>query len=303
MRREKNIVNHVSLTKGQRVFGVFNVLIMLALVFVTAYPIFFVVVASFSDGGLLQMHRGLLWWPLGGGTTLGYELTFANPSIGIGARNSIFYVIVGTAINIFMTGFCAYVLSRKDFMLRKGITIMVMITMFFSGGMIPMFIIIRSLGMYDTIWALLLPGAISAYNMIIMRTFFQAIPESLEEAATIDGANDFVILIRIVMPLSMPIIAVMALYYGVAHWNSWFNAMLYIRNRDLIPLQLVLREILLESSDNSAAASQQMTVERNLNNELIKYCVIVVSTVPILCVYPFLQRYFVKGVMIGAVKG
>lgn len=301
--KKKSSGGSLRLSRGQHIFNVFNIIFMLLLIFVTAYPIYYVVIASFSDGGLLQAHRGLLLYPLGGGTTYGYKLTLSNPNIGIGARNSVFYLLLGTTINVIATGLCSYVLSRKDFMLKKAITIMVMITMFFNGGMIPMFVIIRTLGMYDTIWALLLPGAISAYNMIIMRTFFQSIPESLEEAATIDGANDFVILFRIVMPLSMPIIAVMSLYYGVAHWNSWFNAMLYVRNRQLIPLQLVLREILLQNADGGKAASEQMTVELSLNTELIKYCVIVVSTVPILCVYPFLQRYFVKGVMIGAVKG
>jgi putative aldouronate transport system permease protein len=290
-------------TPGETTFDMFNYLIMLLLMCITIYPILHIVFASFSDPRLLLSHEGLLFGPLGQPSWKGYEITFNNPSLLIGYRNTLFYVVIGTSINLFLTCMGAYVMSRRHFAIRKIMTILITVTMFFSGGMIPMFIIIRTLRLYDTIWALLLPSAISVYNMIIMRTFFYNIPVSLEEAALMDGAGDFTIFWRVVLPLSKPVIAVMLLYYGVARWNAWFDAMIYLRDRDLIPLQLVLREILMLGSIESTAMGTQQMMEESLYKELVQYCTMVVSTVPVLCAYPFLQKYFVKGVMLGAVKG
>ncbi len=275
---------------------------MLFLIFITVYPMYYVVVASFSDPLLIRSHTGPLFHILGEPTLQGYQKTLSNKSLFTGFRNTLFYLFVGTFLQLFLTSLAAYVLSRKNFMIRKGVMKMFIFTMFFNGGLIPMFFAIRNTGVYNTIWVSSIPYAISAYNMIIMRTFFETIPESLEEAAIIDGANDFTVFSKVILPLSKPIIAVMVLYYGVGQWNSWFPAAMFTRDRKLYPLQMILREILIEnqtqSADNLTAA-----MEDTFTKELVKYCTIVVSTFPILAIYPFLQKYFEKGVMIGAVKG
>lgn len=283
-------------------FQIVNTLIMFALIFVTLYPMFYVVVASFSDPLLIRSHTGPLFHILGSPTLEGYRKTLSNKSLFNGFKITVFYLVVGTIIQLLLTSLAAYVVSRKTFMIRKGVMQMFIFTMFFSGGLIPMFFAIRNTGVYNTIWVSSIPYAVSAYNMIIMKTFFESIPESLEEAAIIDGANDFTVFSKVIMPLSRPVIAVMVLYYGVGQWNSWFPAAMFTRDRKLYPLQMILREILIENqsqdADNLAAA-----VEDTFSKELVKYCTIVVSTVPILVIYPFLQKYFEKGVMIGAVKG
>ncbi|MCI9334748.1 MAG: carbohydrate ABC transporter permease [Lachnospiraceae bacterium] len=283
-------------------FQILNILIMLFLIFITVYPMYYVVVASFSDPLLIRSHTGPLFSILGTPTLQGYQKTLSNKSLFTGFRNTLFYLFVGTFLQLFLTSLAAYVLSRKNFMIRKGVMKMFIFTMFFNGGLIPMFFAIRNTGVYNTIWVSSIPYAISAYNMIIMRTFFETIPESLEEAAIIDGANDFTVFSKVILPLSKPIIAVMVLYYGVGQWNSWFPAAMFTRDRKLYPLQMILREILIEnqtqSADNLTAA-----MEDTFTKELVKYCTIVVSTFPILAIYPFLQKYFEKGVMIGAVKG
>ncbi len=248
-------------------------------------------------------HRGLLFLPLDF-SLASYKTIMSYKSLWIGYANTIFYVIVGTAINIVMTTLAAYALSRKNVMFSTAITFMITFTMFFGGGLIPTYLNIQRLGLLNTRWALLLPGAMSAYNFIIMRTAFKEVPESLEESARIDGAQDFTILLKIMVPLCKPVIAVMLLYYGVGHWNSWFSAMIYLRNRNLYPLQLVLREILITNSTMAEfefISAQGDEVEPIAIN--IKYAIIVVATVPILTIYPVLQKYFVKGVMIGAIKG
>ncbi|MCI9096445.1 MAG: carbohydrate ABC transporter permease [Lachnospiraceae bacterium] len=283
-------------------FQILNILIMLFLIFITVYPMYYVVVASFSDPLLIRSHTGPLFSILGTPTLQGYQKTLSNKSLFTGFRNTLFYLFVGTFLQLFLTSLAAYVLSRKNFMIRRGVMKMFIFTMFFNGGLIPMFFAIRNTGVYNTIWVSSIPYAISAYNMIIMRTFFETIPESLEEAAIIDGANDFTVFSKVILPLSKPIIAVMVLYYGVGQWNSWFPAAMFTRDRKLYPLQMILREILIEnqtqSADNLTAA-----MEDTFTKELVKYCTIVVSTFPILAIYPFLQKYFEKGVMIGAVKG
>ncbi|TBL78536.1 carbohydrate ABC transporter permease [Paenibacillus thalictri] len=287
---------------GERCFDGLNALLMILLSLVTIYPLVYVLMASLSDPASVVQMRGLIWRPQGQITLEAYSLVFQNPSIVTGYANTLVYVVAGTALNILMTSLAAYALSRRRIMWENQLMFFIVFTMFFNGGLIPTFLLVNQLGMIDSRWALIIPVALSTYNMIIMRTSFQALPASLEESAKIDGANDIVILFRIVLPLSMPVVAVMILFYGVAHWNSWFNALIYLRNRELFPLQLILREILISNSTDSMMTSVGSGDKMPIG-ETIKYATIMVATLPILLLYPFLQRYFVKGVMIGAVKG
>ena len=288
-------------TKGEVIFGVINTVFMVVMAFVTLYPLWHVLMASISVPTRIMAHRGLLFKPLGLSNEA-YVQVFKPPLLIRSYLNTIFYVLVGTTINMVMTFHGAYVLSRRNVYFKKHIMIMITITMFISGGMVPDYLLISGLGMLNTPWAILLPGAIGTYNMVMMRTYFQGIPYELEESARIDGATDIRILYQIILPVSTPIIAVIALYYGVGHWNSWFNAMIYLTDRQLFPVQLVLREILIEGSmdalEDTAINSSWKAVE-----ETLKYATIIVATVPILCVYPFLQKYFDKGVLVGALKG
>lgn len=289
---------------GSIVFDIINHIFMVFLMFITIYPLLYVLFASISDPKLLMGHTGFLWKPLGTPTLEGYKLTLKNPNVLIGYRNTIFYVVVGTSIQLLMTSLGAYVVTRKNFLLKKPLLIFITITMFFSGGLIPTFTLIQALHMYNTVWAILLPGAISSWNLIIMKTFFQGIPAGLEESAMIDGANDWQVFSKIIIPLSKPVIAVMVLYYGVGQWNSWFQPMIYLRDRSKFPLQLFLREILmLNANATGKLPTVSAMVTQSFYKELLQYCVVLVATVPILCVYPFLQKYFVKGVMVGAIKG
>ena len=289
----------VKKTASQKVFDVLNHTFLLLLVLLTLYPCIYVVVASLSDPNEVLKSGGLMVWPKGFQLDT-YKLVFQNRMILVGYKNTIFYVVVGTAINLILTIFGAYALSRKDVPGKNAMMMMIIFTMFFRGGMIPEFLINKSIGVYDNRLAIILPYAISVYNLIIMRTFFQYIPVSLEESAKIDGANDFTILFRIMIPLAIPSIAVVGLYYGVEHWNSYMRSLIYLRNRELFPLQIILREILLQNQNEALQSATDTTFAYAEN---LKYATIVVATVPILCVYPFLQRFFVKGVMIGAVKG
>ena len=270
---------------------------------VTLYPVIYVVLASVSDSNRLLAYTGLLVKPLGFNTAA-YAAVIKNPNILSGYMVTIFVVVVGTILNILATSVSAFVLTRKRFPFRIPFTLMAVFTMYFSGGMIPRYLFINdTLGLGNTVWALILPGMISTYNMIIMKNNFESIPDSLEESARMDGANDIVILFKIVLPLSKAILAVMVLMYGVSHWNAWFDAMLFIRKRDLYPLQIILREILIANSTDSMMAGSGMSSDVEAIGESIKYATIVVATAPILCVYPFIQKYFTKGVMLGAVKG
>ncbi|OXL84055.1 sugar ABC transporter permease [Paenibacillus sp. SSG-1] len=285
---------------GEWIFSGVNSCFMILLCFVTLYPFLYVLFASLSDPTEMARFRGMLFYPKGFNLEA-YKAVMDNPMILTGYRNTIFYVAGGTAINLFMTTLGAYALSRRNVYFSNSIMFMIVITMVFNGGLIPTFLLVNSLGMLDTPWALLLPGAVSSFNLIIMRTAFQAVPVSLEESARIDGANDWTIMSRIIVPLSMPVIAVMILWYAVGHWNSYFSALIYLRDRELFPLQLVLREILISNSTDSmttdAAASDRLDI-----GITIKYATIIISTLPILCLYPFLQKYFVHGVLIGALK-
>ena len=288
---------------GSRIFDVVNVIGLTLIMVVTLYPVIYVVLASVSDSNRLLAYTGLLVKPLGFNTAA-YAAVIKNPNILSGYMVTIFVVVVGTILNILATSVSAFVLTRKRFPFRIPFTLMAVFTMYFSGGMIPRYLFINdTLGLGNTVWALILPGMISTYNMIIMKNNFESIPDSLEESARMDGANDIVILFKIVLPLSKAILAVMVLMYGVSHWNAWFDAMLFIRKRDLYPLQIILREILIANSTDSMMAGSGMSSDVEAIGESIKYATIVVATAPILCVYPFIQKYFTKGVMLGAVKG
>ncbi|KRF10026.1 sugar ABC transporter permease [Paenibacillus sp. Soil766] len=291
----------VKRTVGDYIFDSATVIILAALAVITAYPFVYVIFASLSSADELTAHSGLLLKPLNLSLEA-YKAVLSNPIIYSGYMNTLFIVVVGTAYNIIMTSMGAFVLSRKDFFWRKPITLMIVFTMFFGGGLIPNFLLVKNLGLMDSLWALIIPGAIGTWNLIIMRTAFQGIPDSLVESAHIDGAHDFIILFKIILPLALPTIAVMVLYYGVGHWNEWFGAMIYLRNRDLWPLQLALREILISNSTDEMM-SGTVAQDRAAIGETIKYATIMVATLPILAAYPFLQKYFVKGVMVGALKG
>ncbi|MCM8901802.1 carbohydrate ABC transporter permease [Caldicoprobacter algeriensis] len=297
-------------TAGERIFDCINTIFLVMLAIACLYPLLYVLFASFSQPIELMKHRGLLLRPLGF-TIDGYKLVFKNPSITTGYLNTLFYVTAGTAINLFMTSLGAYVLSRKNVLWKNTIAFMITITMLFSGGLIPFYLLVKSLGMVNTRWALIIPGAISTYNLFVMRTSFASIPDSLEESAKIDGANDFIILFRIILPLSKAVLAVMTLFYAVGHWNAWFNAMIFLRKRELFPLQLILREILIANDMQSMSNLEglvDISVQANADivyfaRLLVQYCTIIVATLPILFLYPFVQKYFVKGVMIGSLKG
>lgn len=284
---------------GERVFECFNIIFMLGIIIVMVYPLLYTIFASFSDANRLVAHNGLLFAPTGF-SLKAYEMMSKNSMILRGYINTIFIVVVGTTINIVLTALGAYFLSTKGPMLKKPITVLIIVTMYFSGGMIPTYFNVINMGLENTFAAVILPGAINTFNLMVMRTGFESVPTALRESAYLDGATDWHILFRIVLPLAKATIAVMILYYGVDHWNSWFNASLYL-DRNHYPLQLVLREILVQN-DTSSMAQGVMTGDQMAIGETIKYAVTVVATVPILCVYPFLQKYFEKGAMLGAVK-
>ncbi len=288
-------------TNGERIFNVVNILFMLVMILLTLYPMIYLVFAAFSNPREFMMHEGLLVKPLGF-SLVSFEAVFKNPNILSGYTNTIIVVACGVALNIFMTVLGAYFLSRKGVMLNKVITLFIIFTMYFHGGLIPFYLTVRNLHLDNSLLALIIPGAINTFNLIIMRTAFAAIPDSMEESAKLDGASHMTILTRIMIPLALPTVAVLVLYYGVYHWNAWFNAMIFIRKREMFPLQLVLREIIIQNSTSDMTLGAD-TGEMQMLSETIKYAVIIVATVPILALYPFLQKYFVKGVMVGAVKG
>jgi len=282
---------------GEKIFDGANIVFLILLVVATLYPCLYVLLASISDPAEVAAAQGLLFIPdklqLGS-----YALAFSNPNIITGYVNTIIYVGLGTALNILMTLLGAYGLSRKYLYGRNLFMFIIVFTMFFSGGLIPMYLTFKALGFYNNLWAMIVPYAINAFYLIILRTFFQSIPDSLEESAKIDGANDFVILFRIMVPLALPAMAVVTLYYAVDNWNSYLRGVMFLQDRSLYPIQVILREILIQNVVSAQNGDITSEVAEN-----VKYATIVIATLPILCVYPFLQRYFVKGAMIGAVKG
>lgn len=288
------------MTKGEKVFEVFNVLLMLFMIIVCTYPFLYIAFASFSEPTELMAFNGMLWKPLGFSVDA-YKEVLKNKMVGTTYLNTLLYVSTGTLLSVLLTSMGAFILSRDDFKIKKFINIVVVITMFFSGGLIPFYLTLRDLGFVNSRLIMILPTAIGTWNLMVMRTSFEGIPKSLEEAAYIDGASDLQVFIKIILPLSKSIIAVMVLFYGVGIWNSWFNASLFLKDRNLYPLQLYLREILIYSNTDSMMGGVE--TDRVAIGETIKYTTIMVTTLPILLIYPFLQKYFVKGVMVGAVKG
>lgn len=295
-------------TTGEYIFDVLNYVLLGFIAFLCIAPMWHVIASSFSNPIELMKTTGMLFWPVGKPTLEGYNIVVNNPNIWSGYRNTLIVLVLGVSINLFMTTLGGYVLSRRNVMWNKYLTVLIIFTMYFSGGLIPNYLLIsRILHMGDTFWAITVPGAISTYNLIICRTAFRAIPESLEESARLDGANDLTILYRIIIPLSKSMLAVLALWYAVGHWNSWFPAMLYLRKSSLHPLQLILRQILISNDLATMGSQEALTGGADdlvyMARRLVQFCTIVVSTMPILILYPFLQKYFVKGVMIGSVKG
>lgn len=287
---------------GENLFDVVNVVFLTILIVITIYPFLYVAMASISDPYKMVKHEGILLFPQGLSLS-GYATVLKQAMIWTGYKNTLFYVLVGTALNIFMTSIGAYVLSRQGPRLIKPFMLMIIFTMYFNGGLIPNYLLVKGLNLIDNRMALILPSLIITWNLIIMRSSFEQIPESLVESARIDGGNDVHILFRIILPMSMPIISVMILFYGVMHWNAWFNASLYIRDRAKYPLQLVLREILIMNSTDAMLGQSGGGADMLPVDVILKYSTTMVATVPILCVYPFLQKYFTKGIMVGAVKG
>ena len=293
----------MNLHKRRSVFPLFNGLLLALVGLLCLYPLLYIVFASLSEPDRIMKHTGLLLGPLGF-TFEGYELAFRNPNILTGYMNTIFYVVVGTALSLIVTAAGAFVTSRKDALLARPIMLGVVFTMYFSGGLIPLFLLVNNLGLYNTRTAIILVGLVNTWNLIVMRTSFLGIPDSLEESAKIDGASPMTIFTRIYLPLSKPMLATMTLFYGVGNWNSWFNHMIYLQDRDKFPLQLIMREILIANDMSSMTNMSTVgTYTNDMYQVLVKYAVVVIATLPILCIYPFLQRYFIKGVMVGAIKG
>jgi multiple sugar transport system permease protein/putative aldouronate transport system permease protein len=288
---------------GDRVFMVFVYALLIVALVAVLYPMVFIVSASFSDARAVSAGRVWLW-PVQP-TLMAYEAVFNNPMIVTSFMNSVFYMVFGTAINLILTVLAAYGLSRKNLVGRGLITGLLIFTMLFSGGIIPSYLLMRNLHLTDTRFALLLCGGLSVWNVVVTRTYYQTtIPEEMHEASTLDGCDEFNFLARVALPLSGPILAVMALYYAVGHWNSYFNALMYIRKEEMFPLQIVLRNILvLAQIDTRMIKDANVLLRVQGLAELLKYSVSVISTVPLLIVYPFVQKYFIKGVMVGALKG
>lgn len=303
IKMKKKQSTRIKESTGDVVFHVVVYTALILLAFICLYPLYFVFIASFSDPDEVFSGQVIGW--IKGFTTIGYERIFSDSMIVRGFLNSVFYTVVGTMINLAVTLPAAYSLSRKDLIGRRGIMILFVITLYFNGGMIPTYLVVQNLGLYDTPVVLLVCAALSVFNMIIARTFFEStLPDEMLEAAKIDGCDNVRFFFTMALPLSKSMIAVVALYYGVTHWNSYMNALLYINDADWKPLQLVLREMLISTEALSVLVQGDATAElQSKMVNVMQYAVIVVATVPMLIVFPFVQKYFVKGVMIGAVKG
>ncbi|SHG47027.1 carbohydrate ABC transporter permease [Ornithinibacillus halophilus] len=291
--------------KSDKIFDICNKILVWFFIVVISYPLVYIISASISDPQ--YVNSGEMWLFPKGLTFEGFERVFQSSEIWLGYRNTIFYTLLGTFINLAVTLPMAYALSRSDLVGRKFIMLALVFTMFFEGGLIPTYLLVRDLGMINTVWAMVLPSAAAMWNIIVTMTFFKvSIPKGLEEAAEIDGASQIRTFFQIVIPLSAPIIAVMALFYGVGHWNQYFGALIYLQDRELYPLQLFLREILVQQQLTTELMQQSGSAEALSEHariaDIIKYAVMIVSAAPLLIVYPFLQRFFIKGVMIGSLK-
>ena len=303
-------------TVGSKIFDGIIYGVLFLILIITLYPILNIAATSLSSS--VAVERNLVTFYPKEFTLRAYEMIFENSIIPNSFKNSIFYTVVGTAISLTMTILLAYPLSKKDLPLRRGYTIFLVITMYFSGGLIPSFLLIKNLKLYDSIWAILLPGALSTYNAMIMISFFKSIPKELEESAYLDGANDITILIRIILPLSTASIATIGLFYAVGKWNDWFTPMIYLKSTLKYPLPLILRELIIENKledmmnmggvAGNLNAGKSMNIMKDdaqnmVNADTLKYATLFVSIIPMLIIYPFVQKYFVKGVMIGSLKG
>ena len=286
----------IRVSPGRRAFVIINTIVLLLISAIMLYPAIYVIAASFSEE--TSILRGDVFLIPVRAHVKAYQKVFVYPMLWQSYRNTLIYTFLGTAINLVLTVFGAWALSQKKMVGRRFLTLMCTFTMFFGGGMIPTFLVVKGLGLLNTIWAILLPSAVSTYNMILMRTFFRQIPESLVEAAELDGCRDFGVLFRIVLPLSLASLMTIGMFYAVGHWNSYFPAVMYLTtNKELNPLQIILRQVVLLNEIVENASSTE-----NVMAEGIKYATIVVAMLPMLCIYPFVQRYFVKGVMVGSVK-
>lgn len=292
----------MKMSRGDRAFVTINVIIMTILCLIIIYPIYYVILASMTDPVIVNSGKPLFY--IEKAYFQGYKTTIAYKPLWTAYKNTILYTVVGTLISLIATIPAGYSLSRKDLPGRRGIIFIFTFTMFFSGGIIPLYLTIRSLGIYNTIWAMVLPTAVSAYNLIVCRSFFEtSVPNELLESAKLDGCSDFTFFFKIAIPLSTTIIAVMALFYATSMWNQFFNALMFLQDDDKMPLQVVLRNLVLMNQANQMGSSADAMITKQKLAEQLKYCIVVVSAAPLLIVYPFIQKYFAKGVTIGAVKG
>lgn len=288
-------------SRGDRIFQAVIITLGVLLMIIVAYPLYFTIIASISKPEDVLLGKVVLWPK--NFSVESYKMVIAEQDIWMGYGNTILYTVLGTAVNLLFTTLMAYPLSCKETPWRKQLTFVASFTMLFSGGLIPTYLLVRSLGLYNSIWSMVLPTAITTYNMLVMKNFFQSsIPEELKEAAHLDGCNDFQTLLRVVLPLSGAIMAVMVLFYAVAHWNEYFNALIYLKDRKKFPLQVILREILLQNQELASGDGTGL-YEKMMAAETMKYAIIIVASLPVICMYPFVQKYFVKGVMVGAIKG
>ncbi len=288
---------------GDKIFTLVVYIFLSIILVIILYPLIYVIAASFSDPQAVISGRVVLW-PVEP-TLRGYKAVFQNHNILTGFMNSFIYLVVGVALNLVMTMLCAYPLSRKEFRARGFISLFFVFTMYFSGGMVPTYILVNNLGLLNTRWAMIIPTAMSTYNMIICRTYIvNSIPDELYEASQVDGCTPFKYMMKVILPLSKPILAVLVLYYGVAKWNDYFNALLYLYRQDLQPLTIVMRDILIMSQVDMTKVTDASAVSKLQGmSELLKYSTMVVASVPVMLLYPLIQKHLVKGVMIGAVKG
>ena len=287
-------------TRGERIFTVFNYIFVTFLIVLMLYPFWHSLMASVSNPMKLLVHKGLLVLPTGFSLDA-YTEVFKNPNILTGFKNTLIVLVTAVSMNIVLTLIAAYALSRKNFLYRKALSIFIIFTMFISGGLIPLYLVVYNLNLVNTRWAMILPTLINTYNIIITRTYMEGLPASLEESASLEGAGHMTILFRIIVPVSIPIIAVDVLFFAVFKWNGWFQPMIFLNKRELFPLQLLLREILIMNDLSSMTASVNV-IDKEPVGETIQYATMMVSTLPIIMVYPFLQKYFVNGLTAGAIK-
>ena len=290
-------------SRGERIFNGVNIFILLLLTLIFFYPLWHCLMASFSDPGKLLANSGALLWPAGY-SLRGYEAVLSNQNILTGYQNTLFYVIVGTSLSTVLTLVGAYALTRQGLMLKKPIMVMIVITMYIGGGMIPDFMVVSKLGLFDSRWSVILATAITTYNLMVMRTAFLQVPHSLEESAMLDGANDFVIFVKLILPLLKPALATIGLFLALSYWNSWYACMLYISDYRLYTLQYYLYNTLNKAEEIRRLISLGVdTGTESPPSETMKFALTCVATGPIILLYPFVQKYFVKGITIGAVKG